>query len=176
MILVKTKIIALLAFTYLLAAGGVVVVMSLMIARDSAELNTQVRVIADSSALLKQYAELTAFMEQTEADREKLKAFIVHENDIIAFLSEVETVGRTLGLSVQTTNLDTQADPDSLFDTLYVSLTLSGAEQSAYTFLELMENLPYAQQILSFTFSRDAVNQDQVSGALQIALAMKSYE
>jgi hypothetical protein len=176
MILARTKITSIFAIVFLATAGGAVGLMSLLIARDSSELDVQVQVIADSAALVKQYAELTAFMNETAVDREQLEQFILHENDIISFLSEVETTGRSLGLTIQTTNLTTQKNPTSAFDTLRVSLTFSGSERAVFTFLELMENLPFAQQIPSFSFSNNAEQPGQMSGAMQIALAIQAYE
>jgi Tfp pilus assembly protein PilO len=174
--LARTKITSILSIVVLLTASVAVVLMTLFILRDSAELNTQVRVIADSSALVKQYAELNAFMNETAKDREQLEQFILHENDIISFLSEVESTGRSLGLTVQTTDLTSQDNPTSAFDTLRVSVTFTGAEQAVFTFLELMENLPYAQQIPNFSFSYNEEEPGQMSGAMQIALAIQAYE
>lgn len=85
---------------------------------------------------------LTEALDISKEEREFLLSRILKEEDVIEFLTLVETVGKEQGVSLTTNSLTVQPI-NSSFETLVVNISVEGAYPAIVHTLKLFERLPY---------------------------------
>lgn len=162
-----------------IGAVGVLAFMLLWLRTETRELDEQVAVIAASAAYQQEYTKLTSLLAESEPKRAELEKHILSEDDIIGFLAELEQAGRSFGLVVETKELtEVPIAQGASFPTLKVSMSFKGGAADARHFLELLEALPYASSIDSFSFTELGVPGESagVAGAITLVVYIQSYE
>lgn len=149
-----TKIIAVIACTYVLAAVCALGFVLYKIDTAGKVLSDRVAAIADKNAKLKTYTQLDALMEETTAERSKLLEFVLTENKTSSFLTDIESLGASQGVALRTDSLEVAAG-EGLFDDLVVRFSLEGREDLVQKMITLLEMLPYHSQLTALEFSRE---------------------
>ncbi len=180
MLRANTKVALSVSSLVAIAAVAVLVVVVLTLRAKSGELEAQVAVIAASAAYVEEYTKLTELLTESEPSRTKLATYILKEDDIISFLSELEQAGRALGLTIETKELKvTPPEEGAPFSTLEVALNFEGGTADAHEFLKLTEQLPYGSSVARFSFVQTGGSGGvgaTVTGSLTLNLHVQTYE
>jgi hypothetical protein len=178
MMIKSTKIALGTAILIVVGAGVLCAFMVLSLTKKSAELSAQVVAIAESTAVSEEYKKLSLLLESTTDEREKLQQFILSENEIITFLSEIESISRSFGLLIETRSLNVVPGENN-FDTLELELSFAGEEQQVFKFLQFIERLPYASTIAQYGYTNERDGGDgrnQLIGTLKLQVQLHTYE
>lgn len=99
---------------------------------------------------------LTEALNTSKDEREFLLARILKEEDVIEFLTLVETIGKEQGVSLTTNSLTVQPINNS-FETLVVNVSVEGVYPAIMHTLKLFEHLPY--QVTLTTVRLEKINE-----------------
>ena len=101
---------------------------------------------------------LQSSLEETKKDRAKLETFLVDKETIATFLEYIEALGKTAGVKASVASLseDTRFPVSgSEVPVLRLVLNASGSWQAVYRYLNLLQNLPYREEISSVTLRNE---------------------
>ena len=101
----KTSIIAICAAIYLLLAAGAAAWTLYEVVISGKTLQERVAAIAEKNAKVKAYTELSQLMKDTEDERAQLQQYVLSEDQTSRFLTEIEDLGRKLGVELSTLSL-----------------------------------------------------------------------
>lgn len=136
-----------------LFTGGVLWFAHWQVSIIGTELQSAINRVARNDTLIKQKVEIEELIHTSAAQREQLAAFILTRDETISFLNEIERIAKEQGLSFSTSQLDTTASTDPLFENLRVSFAFSGPEQVVRRLIAIFETLPYNVRVTSLTLS-----------------------
>ena len=85
-------------------------------------------------------------LDNTQQERIKLAAYFVDEQGIVAFLEQIETLGKSIGVKVEVSSADAR-------DKLLISLAAIGSFKSLLHFVQLLETLPYQLTITGLSLN-----------------------
>lgn len=87
-----------------------------------------------------------AIVADTAGERAALERYAVGKDGIVPFLNLIESAGARAGVTTEVTSvsIDADANPGAVFDALKVTAYGDGDFGSAFAFLTLLEELPYA--------------------------------
>ncbi len=95
-------------------------------------------------------------VESIDPEVQKIENSIVPKAGDVAFIEELEALGRSSGLVVEIDSLNLASDPkisSSTFTMLKVKVRASGAWSDVYEFASIMESLKYKIKVNKFTLS-----------------------
>lgn len=91
----------------------------------------------------------------TGSDRTRLAATVLlDENDTVAFLAYVDSLGEKTGVEVSASDLKAVKTPEAGFDNIAATLNLRGSEVGVESMIALLEVLPYRSEIKTMTLTR----------------------
>lgn len=109
--------------------------------------------IANMVASSGREATLRTFVTAVTPELNKLNSYLVPKDGAVAFIEELEGLGKTAGVSAKITSLDLDADapgaPDqsasstNAYQDLHIAINAGGSWQDVMYFLDLFESLPY---------------------------------
>ena len=99
------------------------------------------QLVADQLVQEQTYASLDRLMRSSATERQELGRYVLTEPETIAFLSTVEGVATAQTATLKTDSL--KVDKGKTFNTLVVSLTITGQQTSVEQVLRILETLPY---------------------------------
>ncbi len=122
----------------------------------------------------KQFSSLEKLAAETAADRERLEGYVVTEQGVIGFLSELEGVVRASGASPETHSIGTAPlANDQYFEELTVTMGVSGEARAVSEALRAIERMPYQLRIENASM-RGALSTTRADVVI-IATKMKAY-
>jgi phenylpyruvate tautomerase PptA (4-oxalocrotonate tautomerase family) len=131
------------------------------------ELTTTLATEAAKQAVAHQITEVSS---RTVAERAELQHYFVTEKETISFITEIESLARSIGVTLETTSLDltpaTGKDPAIL----KTGFLVKGSQTDVTTFLQMMESLPYHSRIPTMDISRLGSNEWQGSLSLEVTV------
>lgn len=90
-----------------------------------------------------------------ESDRARLAATVLQdENDTVAFLAYVDSLGEKTGVEVNASDLKAVKTSEAGFDNIAATLNLRGSELGVESMIALLEVLPYRSEIKTMTLTR----------------------
>lgn len=90
-----------------------------------------------------------------ESDRARLAAAVLQdENDTVAFLAYVDSLGEKTGVEVNASDLKAVKTSEAGFDNIAATLNLRGSELGVESMIALLEVLPYRSEIKTMTLTR----------------------
>ena len=90
-----------------------------------------------------------------KSDRDRLAAAVLKdENDTVAFLAYVDSLGAETGVEVNASELKKIKTPEAGFDNIAATINLRGSEAGVETMIALLEVLPYRSEIKTMTLTR----------------------
>lgn len=99
----------------------------------------------------RQFASLGSLASDTTQDRARLETYIVADQEVIQFLSELEQIALANNVRPETREISTQPiDGETIFEKLIVSIGLSGTPASIKEVLRDYERMPYQVRVESF--------------------------
>lgn len=133
---------------------------------------------AHKAAHAHEASRLLALFAETEDARTALHTYMLADDGVVNFLSSVERMGRTLGLSVVTKAATVEkGDAASSFETLAVTLEIEGSYTRVMRMIQVIEKLPYQVAVRSVlldkkrdTLSSEAPSANGWKGVITIAV------
>lgn len=158
-----TKILILAALSMTVALTAVVYV-GLLLERKGALFTENLQLSVDREAREQEHIALQDQLASTAAEREQIQQFILEgDDDTIAFLSEIDDLAASLGVTLVTEKLEVREEKNATFNMLDVTFSIDGAPGSVIHLIQLLETLPYHSHIAAATLSR---NTDEATGAV----------
>ncbi len=142
----NTRIIATVAGVLCLASVGACLGFGYMLSVHRATLATRMMDAATARAHQESLAKLVEIVSKTEAERAILKKRILGSGDAIEFLSLIETLGTEQNVTL-TKNLTVEPINET-FETLKMTINMSGSYDDVIRIVSLFETLPY-QSVVS---------------------------
>ena len=178
MILNRTKTKLAISLLIMFTSVGVFSYTLAKVLKKSSLLESQVELIAANSAKAQEYNDLKNLLERTKNDRTQLYSFILHEDDIISFISQLEEDSRRLEVGKKITSLNVKKEEGGA-DMLDVEMTFEGTSLRAKELLLLLETLPYVSELTSYSYRVDNTNaslDNTVSGNIRLLVTIQKYE
>lgn len=84
------------------------------------------------------------FIKDLDLELDVLDSFFLDGGLVVAFIEEIESLGRGLGLEVKTSfiNIESSSD-DNIKEYLRIIIETESSEEQFFKFLSILENLPY---------------------------------
>jgi len=98
-------------------------------------------------------------LDQNKVEVEKLDTFFVAKDGVPNFIEYIEGLGKESGAALSIGNVSVEPDTknkDDFKEVLRLKVEILGSWQELFTFLSIIENLPYGIQIDSVSFAVDA--------------------
>lgn len=98
-------------------------------------------------------------LDQNRAEVEKLDTFFVAKDGVPNFIEYIEGLGKESGVALSIGNVSVEPDTknkDDFKEILRLKVEMLGSWQELFTFLSIIENLPYRVQIDNVSFAVDA--------------------
>jgi ribose 5-phosphate isomerase RpiB len=165
----KTNTIALVSLLFALCSGGICSWVFYEIITSGQSLTDRVTTIADTRAKERAYKDLAKQVAKTEVQRTTLNSFVLTEEGTGAFLTQIEQLGVSQGVTLTTNSLKVVAQKD-LPNVLQVQFSVVGKEQLVKKVLSILEALPYHSVISTLTLSKSAGGQAQALIDLSVTL------
>ncbi len=146
MIHTRTKIIAIISLLFLASAVTVYGIFLWVLAGHKEQLAEERRWVAEAASQEQAFSKLEETLAASAADREKLKGFILKDDEIIELLSMIERTAKEENVALSTDSLIVEAK-DETFETLIVSLTFQGSFNSVMQIIQILEVLPQQSRI-----------------------------
>lgn len=90
-----------------------------------------------------------------KSDRTRLAATVLlDENDTVAFLAYVDSLGEKTGVEVSASDLKAVKTSEAGFDNIAATLNMRGSEIGVESMIALLEVLPYRSEIKTMTLTR----------------------
>ncbi len=155
----KTKIVAgvvtaVCAVTIVFFAGALY-----MLSQKKEALSISVAQIATARARESELAALARLVDSTQSERVELHTRVLGEEGVIDFLSLIETLAKEQGVVLITKALTVEDAPPS-FESLKVTLSLSGSNDALLHVLEILEVLPYQASVVSATVTNSGAGSE----------------
>lgn len=148
----RTKIIACISGLFIILSATAFFGFLYLVSKQEQTLQQELRVAAETESRRKAFDALITVTQKTAEERETLEKLLLREENIIEFLSLIETVAREQGVEVKTNNL-TVVPLSSDFDSLDIDLTLRGTRAAVMHVIRLLETIPYQSRITRVLFT-----------------------
>jgi hypothetical protein len=153
----KTKQIFVVAVVIALFTAGVGGFLYQTIKTKITNLDRVVTILKAQNAKEAAHVNLTRLLNETEKERTILNSyFFSDEGDAVSFISEVESLAKTIGLTRPTESIDKVTDSATKNEMVKMVFRVSGEKERVVGFLKLMENISYHSTVESFYLNQTA--------------------
>lgn len=137
------------AILFALLATAVFFITAFQVTAKGELLTKQVNALAEQTAQESSYHRLVRLAEETTEEREKLQTyFLEKQGDSIDFLYYVESVlAPQAKVVLETNSLELLEEKETEAAWLRVSFTFSGTRQAVQQFIQILETMPYVEQM-----------------------------
>lgn len=170
----KTQFALLFSLGFMGAAFLMVFGLVYVIESDAEQLRTKAAELAFQKAQAEEQFETTRLLEDTQEERNRLADFVLTEQTIIDFISEIETIATSQQLDFDTQTIAPKKTKHPTFDDLTISFGFSGAEDNVWYMIKLFESLPYHSHIQDIDLSQNS--EGNWSVRLLIHITILEYE
>ena len=169
----QTHIVVIASLIYMLVAGGVLSFAVYKVTTLGHQLSERTTAIADKNAKVKVYKKLSNLINETVHEREELRSFLLTEEQTSIFLTDVENIARSQGVTLSTNSLKVVQQEES-FDQLIIQFELEGRTDNVKKMLMVLETLPYNSHISSLSFVRSSEN--ATKGTIELTVTLQKNE
>lgn len=128
------------------------------LSQKAAELDTEIRIKNEETLRMSQAKET---LETLLADEERMRGYLIRQEEIVPFLGRLEVLGSSLGSSLEVVSVS--EDLQGTRERILVSVKISGSFQSVVRTLGVIEYGPYDSAITHVTLDTPAGGQEQSS-------------
>jgi len=153
MIRKSTKMVAFVGLVALLLSLSVYAIFFKMVSAQKAQHTAYVTSSAEAAAHKASLQKLMQELEVTKPERDSLASRFVADEAVIDLLALIESIGREQGVLLATNSLNVVPNND-YFETLVVSISVTGQYNQIVKVLSLLETLPYQTTISQTQISR----------------------
>ena len=107
--------------------------------QDVAELRS---VIDQQLYIETQLKSIESILEDTKKDRERLNSYFVGQNDVVAFIEKIESLGAFSSTAVEILTVDIAQGGSEAYQFLTLKLSTKGSWDATTHFVSLLETLP----------------------------------
>jgi hypothetical protein len=168
----KTNSIALVSLLFALSSGLLFTWVLYEVTTAGRSLTERVTTIADTRAKERSYKELELQVLQTKEQRATLDSFVLTEDSTGAFLTEIERLGASQGVTLTTNALKVVSQKDAP-DTLQVQFSIEGGEQEVKKMLTILETLPYHSIVSSLAITKE---EGQVRSVADLSITLFKHD
>lgn len=154
MIHTRTKIMAGIAGGLCMLSAGVFGGFQYLLIQHENDLILQEKKVLEAKQQESRLSSMERLIEETASERAELAELILTEEDVVDFLSLIETLGKEQGVIFKTESLK-PLEGKTQFDELELDLSVSGDEKQVRNMLRVLESLPYKSSIERVSFSRE---------------------
>lgn len=121
--------------------------------RDLAELQTE-----EASSFIEERLNrsLGALVRETAEERSVIDRHFVSPEGVVAFIEEVENLGRKAGATIEVRGVEVAAEASGsdVIENLILTLSGGGSYEKAARLASLLENIPYVSRVAKFSLER----------------------
>lgn len=166
----KTLIVGIFSIVYAVFALGILGFTFYQIVGEGKALTERIEAIGSKNAQTKMYADLAALVKSTTVERLNLSNYVLTEEGTSAFLTNVEALGTSQGVTLTTNSLKVDTKAGS-FDELAIEFEISGTESAVKNMIVLLEKLPYHSSLTDLTLTRETNGRTKSTIGLVVTLA-----
>ncbi len=169
----KTRVILLVSFVVFLAAVGVYAGVSYLFFKKMNEVAAMPLTAMELSRKAEEAQAAKHFLSATVASRSALRAFFFRDDDIIRFLSDMESSARQAGVSLTLTSVDTKVEGG-----LGIEANMNGPWENVARFLTLAEAYPAPIEIMRVSLTAGNIPEGKTPKSTwngTIMFTLKSY-
>ncbi len=142
-------------------------------AKMGAELTVRAQAIADNNEKILSLKNLRETYDRSKEEREQLSAFALTEDEVGDFLTEVERLGQSKGVTITTSALKVEKKKD-VPDQLSVEFVVEGKEEQVRAMIDLFEKLPYPSMLSTLSL---ALNEGtKTKATVKILITLVKYD
>ena len=151
----KTNIFALTSLSFLLGACVLLFGMWFFLISKARTLDEALTNAAVREAEENQLASFSQLLENTAEDRILLKSFVLVDTEVINFISHLESVAQSKGLSIKINSVATSPiEGSTAFETLNLDLQIIGNKKEVMGLVSYIEHMPYQTMLRRFILER----------------------
>jgi len=143
----KTKISLFLSFIFMIAGSLSLVGLIYVIEDNAVSLRERVSALAYEKAKEEERYETERLMEETKTEREALSYFVLTEESVIDFITNIEAIASSLQLDFRTETISPEETKDKNFDELSMKFIFSGPKMSVEKMISVFETIPHHSYI-----------------------------
>lgn len=156
----------------LLTSGGVIFFF-MEISDKNSLLEEQIAALAEQSEQEESLLRLQRISQISQSDRGELASyFLLRESDSIAFLSEIEKLAPSVGVSLETRSLEQVSTAGK--DWIQFDFLVNGNRQDVQNFVQILEIIPYVSRVISVSVEKEISG--SWKGAVVIQVQLLSYD
>jgi len=169
----KTITNLIISLVILTVIGGGTTFFFLQISHKSNLLEEQIATVAEQNEQEESLLRLQRLAQISEPDREELASFfLLRESDSISFLSEIERLAPSVGLSLDTRSLKQVSSGGK--DWIEVDFSVEGSREDVQNFVQLLEIIPYVSKVVSVSMVQEESN--SWKGGIVIQVQLLTYD
>jgi Tfp pilus assembly protein PilO len=153
MIHTRTKIIALLSLGLLVLSLAVYAGFVFLLSKHKGALYSEQATVLSVAMQKKSLEDLVKTVEQSKNERETLRGYVLEDDRVIDLLSLIETVAAEQGATLTTSALAV-VPIDDTFETLALTVSVTGSFSNMMRVLAMIETLPQQSVISSVLFTK----------------------
>ncbi len=169
----KTTLIFIGSLIYLCVASLVLGLGIYKVHKAGKELQNRLTAISEQNAERQSHTALARILAESEEDRNAIDAFVLTERKTSEFLTEIESLGSGLGITMTVESLAV-LEREGAVDDIKIEYALEGEDASVRKMLSILENLPYHSKVVAGTLSRG--NDTITLGRLELVLSLRTYD
>ena len=123
-----------------------------VITSEGKELSSQAAALAEFRAEEQAVGALARLVDDTVTERTELQGYILHKDNVPAFITELEGFAAEQGVTLRTSSL--REEEAEGFSELVISLEVEGSRKALVHLYQMFETLPYHSYVSSVSMSR----------------------
>lgn len=148
---------------------GVVSFAFASVLNSSQTLEQQIATVVEQNQQQATLLRMQRLAENSQTERAELASyFLLQEADYITFLSQVESLAPSLGISLETQQLQ-QVTRDNK-NWIETTFSVSGTRQNVQNFIQVLEDIPYVSRITSVSMREGGGSQWVADIIIQVQL------
>lgn len=170
----RTYTVFALALLFMLGSVVLVVGLTFFVRSEAQTLNRYVRDIAYAEATESTRYDTTRLLEETAEERAELAAYVLTEDSVIDFITEIERSAAARGLDFSTESIEPIKTKDEFFDQISLQFSFSGTPAAAIEQLAQIETIPYHCRIKTVAVQHTLEGEMKVKVILLVSI--REYE
>ncbi len=156
---------------YCVLFGGVLIYAYVSVSSQGQEVKRLELTMAEQNAKELAARSITEIISKTQDSRDKLSRYFVTEKDTINFITDIESLAASLGVSIETTSLEILPGQTGARGQLKTSFAVEGDRTAIKNFIKAIENLPYHSTVPELEID---LNGNEWSAYISVLVTMSS--
>jgi Tfp pilus assembly protein PilO len=137
-----TQIIFVVTLVFILGSITALLGLIYLIEENSIELKERVHLISLNKAQQEERYEVERLLSETKEERENLLNFVLTEDTVIDFITNLEKLASSYGIEFNTKTISPEKTKDEMFDDLNLNFSFSGPKDDIAFLISVLETVP----------------------------------